>query len=308
VETVFFAAFPVGAGRGGFSPCPDFAPTIDSPPIRWHSEWQADRNRNKGSRMEDRGSNVRLADPLFSIFDPHFFRVDRPMRKQALTFWAVIAGLALASTLFSAEEKDAYRLKPNDPIPGPFQALSVVVPATTPKPMPQPNRLHCPVCEYRLSPAVLIFARQLDEADNAPLAKLLKKLDAFSEKHPDAQLGICAVYNDGGYLKAIEKEIEEGTPAKEQELSTAIDAKDEMVAKLKKLAKAADFKHVSLSLGSPSNYQVPPNTDLRVLFYDKHLAVSDNAYARDKLTDAEIDKIVSEVEGKVKGAQKENKQ
>jgi hypothetical protein len=229
------------------------------------------------------------------------------MRNRALCFWSVIAGLALSGGLLSAQEKEAYRLKPNDAIPGPFQALSVVVPATTPKPMPQPNRLHCPVCEYRLNPAVLIFARQLDESDDTPVTKLLKKLDAVSENHPGASLGTCAVFNDGGYLKLLEKDVDEGVLADEQELTKAIKFKDEMVAKLKKLAKAADFKHVSLSLGNPPNYQIPPNTDVRVLFYDNHLVISDNAFAKDKLTDAAIDTFVSQVEVKLEAASKEKK-
>jgi hypothetical protein len=150
-----------------------------------------------------------------------------------------------------------------------------------------------------LNPAVLIFARQLDEAESVSLTNLLKKLDAVVEKHPDAQLGICAVFNDGGYMKLVEKEIDESAAAAKQELTQAIEFKDSMVTKLKKLAKSADLKHVSLSLGDPSNYQVPPNTDVRVLFYDKHLTISDNAYAKEKLTDAEMDKIVKEVEAKL---------
>ncbi len=232
------------------------------------------------------------------------------MRNRGLNLWVVLTGLALTGGLFSAEEKDAYHLKANDPIPGPFQALSVVVPATTLKPMAQPNRFHCPVCEYGLNPAVLIFARQLDEGDDTgrpPLTSLLKKLDQVMEKHPKFQLGVCAVFNDGGYMKLVEKEIDENAPAKEQELTKAIEFKDGMVAKLKKLAKSPGLKHVALSLGDPSNYQVPPNTDVRVLFYDKHLAVSDNAYAKEKLTDAEIDKIVQGVEDKIEEMEKERK-
>jgi hypothetical protein len=233
------------------------------------------------------------------------------MRNRPLSFWAVIAGLALIGGLCAAEEKDAYRLKANDPIPGPFQALSVVVPATTLKPMAQSKRFHCPVCEYRLNPTVLIFARQLDEADDtgrpASLTGLLKKLDNVVEKHANFQLGVCAVFNDSGYMKLVEKEIDENAPAKDQELTKAIEFKDGIVAKLKKLAKSTDLKHVALSLGDPSNYQVPPNNDVRVLFYDKHLAVSDNAYAKEKLTDAEIDKIVKGVEDKIEEMEKARK-
>ena len=233
------------------------------------------------------------------------------MRNRVLNLWVLIGGLALTGGLLSAQEKEAYRLKPNEPIPGPFQALSVVVPATTLKPVAQPNRFHCPVCEYRLNPAVLIFARQLDEADEsgmpAPLTRLLRKLDGVVDKHPDAELGICAVFNDGGYMKLIEKEIDDGAKADDQELTKAIRFKDVEKAKLEKLAKSADLKHVALSLGSPSNYQVPPNTEVRVLFYQNHLAISDTALAKEKLTDAEIDKIVKELEARLEELKKGEK-
>src|SRR5207253_2762710 len=152
---------------------------------------------------------------------------------------------------------------------------------------------HCPVCEYRLNPAVLIFARQPDLAE--ALKGLLQKLDAVIVKHPELQVGACAMFNDGGYMKQLLAELEDSTgstsaPVKEAEFTKAIEFKEAAEAKLKDLAKAANFQHVALSLGLPEAYPIPANNDVRVLFYYKHEVTFDEAFPRDKLTDAAIDK------------------
>src|SRR5438309_8792921 len=78
---------------------------------------------------------------------------------------AAVTGTALTCGLLCAQEKSSGLLKPGDKIPGAFQTLSVTLPPTMLKPIPQAGRFHCPVCEYRLNPAVLIFARQPDLAE-----------------------------------------------------------------------------------------------------------------------------------------------
>ncbi len=228
---------------------------------------------------------------------------------------AVVIGLAATCGLLLAEEAETGLLKLGSQIPGSFQTLSVTLPPTVLKPIPQAGRFHCPVCEYRLNPAVLIFARQLDPADAAPqsqpLTSLLKKLDAVIGQHPDARVGACAVFNDGGYLKFLLADLDETTsvtlPVKEAEFTKAIEFKETMEAKLKNFAKAADFKHIALSLGSPDAYPIPANADSRVLFYYKHQVISDEAFPRDKLTDAAIDQFVKSVAEKATEVDKENR-
>src|SRR5437588_452814 len=114
---------------------------------------------------------------------------------------------------------------PAAPVPLDFHARSVTLPPTMLKPIPQAGRFHCPVCEYRLNPAVLIFARQPDSAE--ALKGLLQKLDAVIAKHPDLQVGACAIFNDGGYMKQLLAELDESTgsasaPVKSAEFTKAI--------------------------------------------------------------------------------------
>jgi hypothetical protein len=221
---------------------------------------------------------------------------------------AVVAGIALSCNLLWAQEKGL--LKPGDKIPGAFQTLSVTLPPTMLKPIPQAGRFHCPVCEYRLNPAVLIFARQPDSAE--AIKGLLQKLDAVIAKHPDLQVGACAMFNDGGYLKQLLAELDDATgsasaPVKEAEFTKAIEFKEAAEAKLKDYAKTANLQHVALSLGLPEAYPIPANNDVRVLFYYKHEVVFDEAFPKDKLDDAAIEKIVKNVDQKLTEIENERK-
>jgi hypothetical protein len=229
------------------------------------------------------------------------------MRNRMVTWSAAMASTALLAGILLAQQAGAGLLKPGAKVPGAFHVLSVTQPPTMLKPIPQAGRFHCPVCEYRLNPVVLIFARQPDSGEeagkSASLTSLLKKLDAAIDKHADVQIGACAIFNDGGYMKQVLADLDEATsvsvPVKDVEFTKAIEFKEALEAKLKSLAKSADFKHVALSMGSPPEaYAIPANNDVRVLFYANHEVILDEAFPRDKLTDAAIEKIVKTVEDK----------
>ena len=225
----------------------------------------------------------------------------------------VFVGWSFASPLLQAQDAGAGLLKPGDKIPGAFQTLSVTLPPSTLKPIAQSGRYHCPVCEFGLNPAVLVFAKQPDSpedaAKTASLTGLLKKLDAVIGKHPDALAGASAIFGDGGYLKQLLADLDDATgisvPVKDVDFTKAIEFKEKAEARLKELAKAAEFKHFGLSLGLPESYPIPANNDVRVLFYYKHEVIFDEAFARDKLTDAAIEKIVKTIDEKLTAVEKE---
>jgi hypothetical protein len=221
-----------------------------------------------------------------------------------------MTGMALTCGLLLAQEKGSGLLKPGDKIPGAFQALAVTLPPTTIKPIPQAGRFHCPVCEYRLYPGVLILGRQPNSAE--ALKGLLQKLDAVIAKHPELQVGACAVFNDGGYMKQLLADLDDATgstsaPVKEAEFTKAIEFKEAAEAKLKDFAKAANLQHVALSLGLPEAYPIPANNEVRVLFYYKHEVVFDEAFPKDKLNDAAVEKIVKTIDDKLTEIEKQNR-
>jgi hypothetical protein len=237
------------------------------------------------------------------------------MSIRTLNAAGLIIAFAVTCQPIQAQEAGAAILKPGDKIPGPFQTLSVTQPPATLKPIAQPGRYHCPVCEYRLNPAVLVFSKQLDSSEDAAkpasLTGLLKKLDAVIAKHPDALAGACAIFGDGGYQKQLQADLDDATgsataPVKDAEFSKAIEFKEKAEAKIKESAKAADFKRVALSLGLPDAYPIPANNDVRILFYNKHDVVLDEAFSRDKLSDAAIDKILKSIEEKLAEVEKDN--
>src|SRR5437867_251025 len=134
-----------------------------------------------------------MIDSLQSSFFPN--RVERAMVSptgRRCKVLAVLIGMALTCGLVLAQESGAGLLKPGAKIPGAFQTLSVTLPPTMLKPIPQAGRFHCPVCEYRLNPAVLIFGRQPDSSE--ALEGLLQKLDAVIGKHPELQVSGWAMF------------------------------------------------------------------------------------------------------------------
>jgi len=229
---------------------------------------------------------------------------------RTLKLLTVVTGMALTCGLLWAQEKGSGLLKPGAKIPGAFQTLSVTLPPTMIKPIPQAGRFHCPVCEYRLNPAVLISARQPDSAES--LKGLLQKIDAVIAKHPGLQVGACAMFNDGGYMKQLLADLDDATgsassPVKEAEFTKTIEFKEAAEAKLKDFAKAANLQHVALSLGLPEAYPIPANNDVRVLFYYKHEVVFDEAFPKDKLNDAAIEKMVKTIDEKLTEIENESR-
>lgn len=190
------------------------------------------------------------------------------------------------------EEKPAASAK-QARIPGSFQCWMV-----TGK---QSGRYHSPVCEHGLNPVVLVFSREIDEADK-PLPVLLKKIDELIAKHPDARMGCCSILlNDGGFRAALEEQDKEGEDFSKK-LADTSKIKDELEAKLKEVAKAAEFKLVTLSLDSPAGpkeYKLDPEAQITVLLYNKQVIRGRHVFKKEEFDEAAAAKVAKEVEALV---------
>lgn len=199
--------------------------------------------------------------------------------------------LTLAAVAAVAAAQEAKPLKAGEKIPGPFQTLIVTG--------DRAGNFHCPVCEYDLRPAVLVFVRDVDDAGPG-LTEFLKKLDALIAKHPNARIGACAVFvNDGGYRQSIQNQIDNAAKVTDLELTRAILAKEDKEAKIKDLAKKAGLKNITLGLGSAKElvkYDLDKNAEVTVLVYDRQEVVGVEAFAKDKLTEQDAAKILKQVE------------
>lgn len=172
--------------------------------------------------------------------------------------------------------------------PGSFQVLSVTG--------LRPGKYHCPVCEFGLHPTVLVFTRAEPDKLGPALTDLLKKLDAIIAGHPEAQPGCCVIFmNDGGYREALE--------TKTAGLAAATEMREALEAKVRDLAKANTLEHITLSLGTadgPEGYGLDQKNETTVLL--RHLQENVGRpydFEKDKLTEADVEKIVKDVEAKV---------
>lgn len=201
-----------------------------------------------------------------------------------------IFGIILTFTTAAAAQ-EAKPLKAGATIPGPFQTLMVTG--------DRAGNFHCPVCEYDLRPAVLVFVRDVDDAGPAVI-DFLKKLDALIAKHPSARISACAVFvNDGGYRQLIQSQIDNAAKVADLELTRAVLAKEDKEAKIKDLAKKASLKNVTLGLGSPNElakYDLGKDAEVTVLVYNRQQVVGVEAFPKDKLTEEGSAKILKEVE------------
>lgn len=178
-------------------------------------------------------------------------------------------------------------------VPGSFQCWMV-----TGK---QAGRYHSPVCEHGLNPVVFVFTRDIEEADK-PLTAFLKKVDDMIAKHPDARVGCCSVLlNDGGFRAALEEDDKEGEDFSKK-LADTSKIKDELEAKLKEVAKTAEFKHVALSLDStagPKEYQLNPEAQITIVLYNKQVVLASHAFKAADFAEEVANKLAKEVEAVV---------
>jgi len=212
------------------------------------------------------------------------------MRNRVTCLWSVGLLCGIISAIARAQETKT-QLEPGAFLPGPFQVLMMTG--------ERAGKYHCPVCEYDLRPVVLVF---LPDADTDPKqAEFLQRLDTLIGKYPAARLGGCAVFmNDGDYRKLIKQPIEENEKVKDLPLTSAIKHKEETETKIKKLAADANLKFLSLGLASHADVAkyAPDKNQITVLFYLKQRVISTESFAKDKLTDAEMERMLQSIEAK----------
>ncbi|MFQ3593870.1 MAG: hypothetical protein SNJ82_11885 [Gemmataceae bacterium] len=186
--------------------------------------------------------------------------------------------LISALTLATAQEQAEPAKKSN--VPSSFHPYNVTQRIDPePEPMEQngPSRpkervtkgkYHCLVTAYDLDPVVMLVARNLD--DNDAFRELLKKLDAAVSRHRPARLRcfVVGLYDD---LSDVLKQD---------------DKRDELAARLEKMAEDLNLKGVVLTLASPSDlakYGLDETAALNVILYRQLKIVQVTQFSRDQL-------------------------
>lgn len=127
------------------------------------------------------------------------------------------------------------------------------------------NQPHCLVCENGLCPVVMVLARDL----NAPLLKLLARLDKACVLHAKDELGGFAVF---------------------------LDASDPLTEKLRAAAASAELKKIVLATEAETQvaeYRAAAEAEVTVMLYVRHQVKANFAFRTGELNDAAIEKIVS---------------
>ena len=144
-------------------------------------------------------------------------------------------------------------------IPGPFRPLHITG--------PDAGDHVCLVCKNGANPVAMVFARNV----SAPLTALVKKIDAATAAHQDAEMGSFVVFlNDDPSLPATLKSLADREGVKQTVLAT-------------------------FAAAGPPSYHLAPDAAVTVVLYTHHKVVANYAFREGELTDKAIDAIVADL-------------
>jgi hypothetical protein len=180
------------------------------------------------------------------------------MKKILMT---VLPPLLCAALLFAASAAEPLQSGPQagQKIPGPFKPLHATG--------PDAGDHVCLVCKNGANPVAMVFARSV----SAPLTVLIKKIDAATAAHQDAEMGSFVVFlSDDPSLPGALKGLADKNGVKQTVLATFAPA-------------------------GPPAYHVAPEADVTVVLYAHHKAVANYAFRQGDLNDKAIDAILADV-------------
>jgi hypothetical protein len=152
-----------------------------------------------------------------------------------------------------------------DRVPGPFHPLNI-------------NGLYagkkaCLYCIAGERPTVAIFAR---DPNNAVLRKLIAAVEDAAARHAKAELNAFVVICSDS---------------------------DKLAANLEDLADKSNLQHVLLAIDAkegPEKYSISMEAEITVLLYRERTVMSNFAFAKDKLTAKDGEKVIAEIARLVK--------
>jgi hypothetical protein len=214
------------------------------------------------------------------------------MRRGA-TIWAcVLAGLLTSAAVAQDEKKPDEKAPAAEPVPASFRAYIVSDERFDPKNVRNRTaKMHDLVTDNGLNPVVAVFARTVPAGEDAPLAKLVKQLNAYVQKYRASRAAAFVQF------LTLEKEYPEDETRAEK--SAAVKALAEQLK--------ATLVPFALAAGkSPTTeaWKIGEGDDLTVIVYHRMKLVKKWGFSADKPpTEDDIKEIlaVAEKEAKVGG-------
>ncbi len=166
---------------------------------------------------------------------------------------AVVGGFVVAAGLKSGPQE-------GEKVPGPFHPFNVTG--------DDAGKKQCLYCKNGDNPVAVVFARN---PECPATQKLIKSLDAATEKNAKAEMGSYVVFLTG-------------------------DEKSE--AALKAMAEKEGLKKIVLSIDDkqgPSKYNISKDADVTVLLYADRVVKANYSFEKGKITDKDIEAIAADV-------------
>jgi hypothetical protein len=193
--------------------------------------------------------------------------------------------LLVAATLLVAQDEGKLTSGPKAGalVPTPFESFNMNGPAK--------DRPHCLICQFGLSPTVLVFAKEPADGKDAPLTELAKKLDELTTEFEDRNFsaGIVIISPDGR---------DSTNNASEKEARNLIDEKvkrDKLYDRLKKRAEPLKNAILSFMPEPPKKFNINAKADVTVVYYERMKVVDNWAFGPDQMRAEDVDAIVKKV-------------
>ena len=204
-----------------------------------------------------------------------------------------LLALSLGTVLLAAQGGDGLQSGPKDGtfLPGPLECYILNAKHLKSK---EKQAFHCLVCQYALSPAVLVFVRDrdADKEKDAVIDALLKRLEEAVPEYKRFEMRAGVVFLSPDAQSSVSN-LKEDDPDK---LLEEAKKRDAVYARLTE--KAAGFKEVDVAVypgDSPKGYNINPKADVTILFLWKLKVVSNQAFAPGALRVEDIDKLMTKV-------------
>jgi hypothetical protein len=203
------------------------------------------------------------------------------LQKTLLTTFPLFLGAALLAAqddakLASGPQAGSY-------VPAPFECLNINGAAK--------GRQRCFVCQFALSPAVLVFANEPAEGKDQAFNDLLKKLDELTTEFEDRAFSVGVVILSPDARDSTNNP--DVTDAKKLIDETV--KRQELVKRLEKRAEPLKHAIMGCMPEAPAKYKLSAKAEVTILFYERLKIIDNWAFGPEQLQGKDVDAIVTKV-------------
>ncbi len=167
-------------------------------------------------------------------------------------------------------------------LPSSFESFNINGPAK--------GRPHCLICQFGLSPSVLIFAKEPAEGKDAAFNDLVKNLDDAMTEFDFRSFSVGVVI--------LSPDAQDSTNNAETDVKKLIDEavkREKLVERLKKRAEPLKNVIVACLPEAPKKFDINPKADVTILFYERMKMTDSWAFGAGQMQEKDVEAIVKRV-------------